>query len=126
MAPPPPPPLRRGGRAHACWAWCKRIVVDQFLLISYAVAATIAMVAPAPGKAVLGVTVGGWWGGARRRGGGEGAPLAAPPPPPPPRTLLLQFEAYGTVHVINTINIMIVFLISGLALKTDDIKKAFK
>lgn len=37
------------------WAKCLQIFIDQFLLISYIVAATIALAWPAPGKAVASV-----------------------------------------------------------------------
>lgn len=40
------------------WAKCLQIFIDQFLLISYIVAATIALAWPAPGKAVASVQVG--------------------------------------------------------------------
>lgn len=70
-----------------------KLFIDQFLLISYFVAALIALTWPTPGKAVLS----------------------------------LDFSVNGrNYQVIKTLNIMIVFLISGLMLKTDDIKAALK
>ncbi|KAL4434255.1 hypothetical protein ABPG75_000696 [Micractinium tetrahymenae] len=70
-----------------------KIFIDQFLLISYFMAALIALTWPTPGKAVLS----------------------------------LDFSVNGrNYQVIKTLNIMIVFLISGLMLKTDDIKAALK
>ncbi|KAI3438931.1 hypothetical protein D9Q98_001345 [Chlorella vulgaris] len=69
------------------------IFIDQFLLISYAIACLIALTWPTPGKAVASV----------------------------------QFYVHGKAYqVIKILNIMIVFLISGAMLKTDDIKKAWQ
>jgi sodium/bile acid cotransporter 7 len=42
----------------------------------------------------------------------------------PPLLLPLLLQILGDVHLVQTINIMIVFLISGLVLRTQDIKKA--
>lgn len=70
-----------------------KLLIDQFLLISYLVAAVIALTWPAPGAAVLHA----------------------------------QFWVNGRAYqVVKTLNIMIVFLISGLMLKTDDIRAAMK
>ena len=39
------------------WAVWKKLLVDQFMLISYLIAAIIALAWPVPGRAVLGVTI---------------------------------------------------------------------
>ena len=108
---------------------------SQFLLISYIVAAVIALTWPAPGKAVSGVQVSCRLQAALRRVPARRSALLAPPagrsvprctprrhPRRPP-----QFTVSGHRYaIIKTINIMIVFFISGLMLRTDDIKAAWR
>lgn len=62
--------------------------VDNYLIISFTVAILIAMLAPSPGAATMGVVIA------------------------------------GSVHVVESINIMLVFLASGLTLKAGDARAA--
>lgn len=71
----------------------------------------------------------------RRRRRGE-CELGAPAPPRvtaaspltalPPGTTLVHEQVLNNIHLISTLNIIVVFLISGLVLKTDDIMVALK
>ncbi|EFN59401.1 hypothetical protein CHLNCDRAFT_49947 [Chlorella variabilis] len=69
----------------------KKFVIDNFLPLSFLVAIIWALAWPAPGKAVINVTI-----------------------------------MDGEIHVIQEINIILVFFISGLVLKTDDLAAAIK
>ena len=62
---PPPAGRRRRHRrlqpamrlSLGSWAGWKKLLIDQFMLISYAIAAIIALTWPAPGRAVNDVTI---------------------------------------------------------------------
>jgi sodium/bile acid cotransporter 7 len=80
-----------GPRRAACsWARARAFVVAQFLPLCFLVAVVIALAWPAPGTAVLSVTVA------------------------------------GGVRLVQELNIIVVFFISGLALNTSDMAKARK
>ena len=108
----------------------RAFILKHWLPLCFLVATLIALTAPAPGKAVASVVVSTRARGRRRGGGGD-----RPAVPPcccrcrhcrRPRTLPAPFaplQVLGNVHLFQTINIIIVFLISGLVLRTEDIKQ---
>uniref|UniRef100_A0A383W7R8 Uncharacterized protein n=1 Tax=Tetradesmus obliquus TaxID=3088 RepID=A0A383W7R8_TETOB len=74
---------------HKFSAWAKQFALDNFMLLSFSLAAALAMAWPVPGKAVAS------W-------------------------------AVGDVRVVQALNNFLVFLISGLTLKSDDFRALLK
>ena len=77
--------LRKTWSMAVTWPAIKQFCIDNFMILSFSVALIIAMVAPAPGKAVGALQI-------------------------------------GDIKIIQAINNMMVFLVSGLTLKSDDLK----